>query len=183
MGNACAANPQGNIYDDDDEVEEISASNRANSLNADLARLKREQNEVLRGNNLLALLTWTASVAQRSDVIPGSSQSANLQNYIEGKGRNSVQLHAIIAPVRVAAAWPDACPLLTVLSRVVGPTPDVAATGRQRRRQPSQRIRSPSAHSGDVAQSNMRAHTIITTQLCQRSSQLACCAVLHVVLS
>ena len=57
MGNACAANPQGNIYDDDDEVEEVSASNRANSLNADLARLKRSQNEVLRGNDLFALLT------------------------------------------------------------------------------------------------------------------------------
>ena len=59
MGNACAANPQGNIYDDDDVEEENKASNRAraNSLNADIARLKRSQNEVLRGNDLFALLT------------------------------------------------------------------------------------------------------------------------------
>jgi hypothetical protein len=42
MGNACAANPEGNLYDDDD-VEEESAQN----LNQDLDRVRKKLHEVL----------------------------------------------------------------------------------------------------------------------------------------
>jgi len=41
MGNACAANPEGNLYDDD--VEEESAQN----LNQDLDRVRKKLHEVL----------------------------------------------------------------------------------------------------------------------------------------